>query len=170
MKLTIVKKESDLTELTHQLFDVKGTDTKARAKEIEASLLAANPHLAGLKNIPAGTPIVVPAIEVEARPKESAFTAPAIVQRVRAQLDGVHKSLEEMRARQVAELKQTQTILKKKDFKAAAGATAASRKRLAKIQSGATERLKELDQVKKSQQTGIDRLGKDLDDFIQRFL
>jgi hypothetical protein len=170
MKFTIVKGKSTLTELTHHLFDVKGAGAKAREKEIEASLLAANPHLADLKNIPAGTPIVVPAIEVEARLKESASTAPALIQQVRAQLDGVHKSLEEMRAREVAELKQTQAILKKKDFKAAAGKTAAARKRLTKVASDATGRLKELDQQKKSQQAGIDQLGKDLDDFIQRFL
>ena len=170
MKFTINKGTTDLTELTRQLFEINGPGAKARQKEIEASLLAANPHLAGLKDIPAGTPIVVPAIEVEARPKESASTAPALVQRVRAQLDGVHKSLEEMRARQVAELKQTQAILKKKDFIAAVGKTAARKKGMANIESGAADRLKELDQIKKSQQTGIDQLGKDLDDFIQRFL
>ncbi len=169
MKVTIVKDKSNLTELTHRLFEIKGAGAKAREKEIEVSLLAANPHLTDLKNIPAGTPIFVPAIEVEARPKESALAAPAIVQRVRAQLDGVHKSLEEMRAREVAQLKQTQAILKKKDFKAAAGKTAATRKRLTKIESDATGRLKELDQQKKSQQAGIDQLGKDLDDFIKRF-
>jgi hypothetical protein len=169
MKITIVQNKSTLTELTHQWFEVKGAGAKARAKEIEASLLAANPHLADLKNIPAGTPIVVPAIDVEARLKESASTAPALIQRVRAQLDGVHKSLEEMRASEVAGLKQTRAILKKKDFKAAAGKTAAVKKRLTKVESGATERLKKLEQLKKSQQTGIDQLGKDLDDFIQRF-
>jgi hypothetical protein len=170
MKFTVTKSARNLSELTHQLFEITGSGAKTREKEIEASLLAANPHLTDLKNIPAGTPIVVPAIEVEARPKESALTAPAIVQRVRAQLDGVHKSLEEMRTREVAQRKQTQTILKNKDFKAAAGKTAAAKKRLTKIGSDATGRLKELDQLKKSQQTGFEQLEKDLDDFIQRFL
>jgi hypothetical protein len=169
MKFTIVKDKSNLSELTHHLFEIKGSGAKAREKEIEASLLAANPHLADLKNIPEGTPIVVPEIDVEARVKDSASTAPTLIQQIRGQLDGVRKSLEEMRTRQVAELKQTKTILKKKDFKAAAGKTAATRKRLTKIESDATGRLKELDQQKKSQQAGIDQLGKDLDDFIKRF-
>jgi hypothetical protein len=169
MKFTIVKDKSNLADLTRHLFEIKGPGAKAREKKIEASLLAANPHLADLKNIPPGTPIVIPEIDVEARVKDSASTAPTLVQQIRGQLDGVRKSLEEIRAREVAELKQTKQILKTKDFKAAVGDTAAGKKKLAKIEGEAADRLKELDQLKKSQQTGIDQLGKDLDDFIKRF-
>jgi hypothetical protein len=170
MKFTIVQDTGSLTELTHRLFKIEGPGAKTRENEIEASLLAANPHLADLKDIPAGTPIVVPALDVEASPKEAASVAPALVQQVRAQLGGLLESLGKMQADEVAQLEQTQEILKKEDFIAAAGTTAASRKSLAEIESGATDRLKELDQLKKSQQTGIDQLGKNLDDFIQRFL
>lgn len=170
MKFTIVKEKSTLTELTYRLFEINGAGTKAREKEIEASLLAANPHLTDLKNIPAGTPIVVPATEVEACSKESALAAPAVVQQVKAQLGGLLKSLEEVHAREVAEIKETKKILKNQDFQAAVGKTAARKKGLANIESGAAARLKKLDQIKKSQQTGIDQLGKDLDSFIQRFL
>ena len=169
MKFTIAKEKSNLTELTRSLFEIKGPGAKAREKEIEASLLAANPHLTDLKSIPEGTPVVVPAIEVDARVKESASTAPVIVQHVREQLDAVRKSLEEMRAREVIELKQTKEILKSKEFKAAAGETSAAKKRLLKIESNAADRLKELDQLKKSQEKGINQLGNDLDTFIKRF-
>src|SRR5438128_2342682 len=123
MKFTIVKDKSNLTKLTHRLFEIKGPGAKAREKEIEASLLAANPHLADLKDIPEGTPIVVPSIDVEAPVKESASIALTFIQHVREQLDGLHKWLEEARTSEVAELKQTKEILKNKDFKKAAGET-----------------------------------------------
>lgn len=170
MKFTIVKENGTLSELTRRLFEIKGAGAKAREKEIEASLGAANPHLADWENIPAGTPIFVPAIEVEASPKESASVAPALVQQVGAQLDGLLKSLEKTQADEIAQLKQTQETLKSKDFKAAARETPALRKRLSKIDSAAAARLTELEQLRKSQQTGFRQLGKDLDDFIQRFL
>ncbi|HKP03823.1 MAG TPA: hypothetical protein VJU77_10755 [Chthoniobacterales bacterium] len=170
MKFTVTKGARSLSELTHQLFEIKGSGAKAREKEIEASLRAANPHLADLENIPAGIPIVVPALEVEATPKESASVAPAVVQQVRAQLGSLLKSLEEIRARQVAELKQTQKILKSKDFKAAVGEEAGGKERISQIKLASGNALQKLEEQRKSQQTGIDQLGKDLDDFIGRFL
>jgi hypothetical protein len=170
MKFTIVKNTSTLTELTRQLFATKGPGAKAREKQIEASLLAANPHLTDLEHISAGTPIVLPVIDVEARPKESASVAPALVQQVRAQLGGLLKSLEKTQADEIAQLEQTEEILKSKDFKAARGETPDPQKRLSKMDSAAAARLTEIEQLQKSQQTGIDQLGKDLDDFIGRFL
>jgi tail protein X len=169
MKFTIVKNKSNLTQLTHDVFEIKGSGAKAREKEIEASLLAANPHLADLKHIPEGTPIIIPEIAVEAQVKDSASTTPTLVQQIRGQLDGLRKSLEEIRAREVAELKQTRQILKTKDFKAAVGDKGTARTRLDKIDKEATDRLTALDQLKKSQEKGFNQLGKDLDNFITRF-
>ena len=169
MKITIVKNKSTLTELTRGLFEIKGAGAKGREKEIEASLRAANPHLADFESIPAGTPIVVPTLDVEAIPKGSASLAPTVVQQVRAQLDGLLKSLEKTQADEVSQLKQTQQTLGSNDFKAATRETPALRKRLTKIDSAAAARLTELERLRKSQQTGFKQLGKELDDFIQRF-
>jgi hypothetical protein len=169
MKFTVAKGARDITELAHHLFEIKGPGAKTREKEIEAALLAANPHLSDTGKIAQGTPIVVPSIDVETPIKESASAAPAVVKLVRNQLDGLRKSLEEGRTREIAQLTQTNKILKTKDFKAVAGKTAAAKKQLAQLTTGTGDRLKELNELKQNQNAGIDQLSGDLDAFITRF-
>lgn len=60
MKFAVSKGEANVAELTTRLFDIKGQGAAEATKRTEAALLAANPHLADLTKIPAGTIIVIP--------------------------------------------------------------------------------------------------------------
>lgn len=60
MKFAVSKGESNIAELTTRLFDIKGQGAAETTKRTEAALLAANPHLADLTKIPAGTIVVIP--------------------------------------------------------------------------------------------------------------
>jgi hypothetical protein len=60
MQFAVSKGEASVTELTKRLFDIKGQGAAETARRTEAALLAANPHLADLTKIPAGTLVVIP--------------------------------------------------------------------------------------------------------------
>jgi len=170
VRFTVAKGEGDLAQLTRRLFEIKGPGAKAREKEIQASLLAANPHLADLETIPEGTPIVLPATGIEAPIKESGSIAPTVLQLVKNQLGTLSKLLEEVRAGEVADLKEAQKILKSKNFGTEARQTAEGAKQLTEIATEASNRLNQLEEVKKPQEEAMNRLQTDLETFIGRFL
>ena len=60
MKFAVSKGETELSELTARIFDIKGRGAAEAAKKAEAALLKANPHIADLTKIPEGTLIVIP--------------------------------------------------------------------------------------------------------------
>jgi hypothetical protein len=60
MKFAVSKGESDVADITTRLFDIKGKGAAEKAKRTQAALLAANPHLSDLTNVPAGTIIMIP--------------------------------------------------------------------------------------------------------------
>jgi hypothetical protein len=59
MQFAVSKGEKDLSELVSRLFGIKGRSSAA-AKNAEAALLKANPHLTQISKIPEGTLIVIP--------------------------------------------------------------------------------------------------------------
>jgi hypothetical protein len=60
MRFAVSKGETNVSELTTRLFDIKGQGAAETAKRTEAALLAANPHLTNLTKVPAGTLIMIP--------------------------------------------------------------------------------------------------------------
>jgi len=60
MQFAVSKGEANVAELTRRLFDIKGQGAAETTRRTEAALLAANPHLADLTKIPAGTIVVIP--------------------------------------------------------------------------------------------------------------
>ena len=60
MNFAVSKGEASVAELTKRLFDIKGQGAAETMRQTEAALLAANPHLADLKKIPAGTIVIIP--------------------------------------------------------------------------------------------------------------
>jgi hypothetical protein len=169
MKITTYNGERNLTELAHRLFEIKGAGAKARTQEIGAALLAANPHLSDLKQVPEGTPIVIPSLEVKAIPKESHSTAAILIRQIREQLDGLGKSLNDSVKQRAKDIATTKKVMKDPDFKKLIKSTPGTAERLKQIAADATGELKKLDQLKENQEKGMSQLGKDLDTFIKRF-
>lgn len=73
MQFAVSKGEASVAELAARLFDIKGQGAAETMRRTEAALLAANPHLAGLKKIPAGTIVMIPDL-----PGSPAVRAPQI--------------------------------------------------------------------------------------------
>jgi hypothetical protein len=169
MKITTYNGERNLTDLAHRLFEIKGAGAKTRTQEIEAALLAANPHLSDLKQVAEGTPIVIPSFEVEATPKESGSTAATLIRQIREQLDGLGKSLNDSVKQRAKELAATKEIMKDRDFKRLIKSTPGTAERLKQIAGNASDELEKLDQLKENQEKGMSQLEKDLDTFIKRF-
>jgi phage tail protein X len=77
MWFAVTKGEQKLSELAARLYRIEAPNARAKAKAAADALLEANPHLEELKQLPAGTEIVVPEVPdlevtAEARPAETA--------------------------------------------------------------------------------------------------
>src|SRR5215216_3589445 len=60
MKFVTIKSETSLADLSREVFEIKGAKAAATSKNAQAALREANPHLADLKKVPAGTLVIVP--------------------------------------------------------------------------------------------------------------
>lgn len=60
MKYAVSKGETEISELTGRLFEIKGRGAAATSQQVEAALIKANPHLSDLTKVKPGTLIVIP--------------------------------------------------------------------------------------------------------------
>jgi hypothetical protein len=60
MQVTRIQNEKSVSEIVARVYGIKSDDSRAAAAE--KALLAANPHLKDPRNLPTGTPVVVPEI------------------------------------------------------------------------------------------------------------
>ena len=145
MKFAVSKGETSLTDLTSRLFDIKGQGSAATAKRSEAALLAANPQLADLSRVPAGTLIVIPDLP-DSPPVKAAQTA-GIGAELGDQLKAALKELSDAIGRSAESDDQavaaTNELLKNRELKDFAAQSPAFGEQLAKITGAAKDQLKE---------------------------
>ena len=145
MKFAVSKGETNLADLTSRLFDIKGQGAAATAKRSEAALLAANPQLADLSRVPAGTLIVIP--ELPDIPPVRTAQAAGIGAELGAQLTAALKELSEAIARSAASDDQaaatTNELLKNRELKDFAARSPGFGEQLAKITEAAKGQVKE---------------------------
>ena len=145
MKFAVSKGETSLTDLTSRLFDIKGQGAAATAKRSEAALLAANPQLADLSRVPAGTLIVIPELP-DNPPVKTAQTA-GIGAEVGDQLTAALKELSEAIGRSAESDDQavaaTNELLKNRELKDFAAQSPGFGEQLAKITEAAKGQVKE---------------------------
>lgn len=60
MKYAVAKGETEISELTARIFEIKGKGAAAVSRQAEEALLKANPHLTDLAKVKPGTLIVIP--------------------------------------------------------------------------------------------------------------
>jgi len=169
MRVATFQGERNLTDLVDRLFEIKGPKAKETAKEAQAALLEANPHLHDLKKVPEGAVILVPDV-TGAAPVETLSSlqsgAEELADGVRRALVAVRTALTAAASAQAAEMRDTLEFLKSKEVKALIKADPAVQTRLTRVASESTARLKEAEALKAVHQQAAADLQKDLADML----
>jgi hypothetical protein len=167
MKLTNIQQDEDLAKVAARLFRGASRDAQAQARR---KLEEANPHLAGVKRPPVGTPVVVPEI-----PRAASGAAAAesdivglLLAGARQQLGGLRETIGPRLARQTEELKRTIEFAGSPEVVRLGEKFPELRRRLPAIAQAARERMAEVDKLNAVQAQGLAELESDLDAFLGR--
>lgn len=170
MRIASTEGERKLSDLAGRVFQLKGARAAERAKEAEAALLEANPHLRNLSKLPAGTLLIVP----EVAGVKASGEAPAVGQAARdltgalkASLDGVEAVLEKAAVRQTESAAGQIKILRSREVKALAETDADVRKRVEAATRAAEEERAGAKELRKVQTDALTQLREDLEAFLE---
>jgi hypothetical protein len=164
MKFVTVKNETSLADLTREVFEIKGAKAATAAKSAHAALREANPHIADLKKLPAGTLVVVPDLPgIKATPAQSPGGAsPELVRHLKRVLSGAKAVVEKSAAAQSEDAEASVSLAKDHELAALARKTPELKDRLSQIVEQAKTQSKQVAEDKKSQIQGLAQLEKDL--------
>ena len=167
MKLVTAKSETNLADLTRRVFDITGPKAAAVAKQAEAALLQANPHLRGVAKVPAGTMIVVPEVPgaISAGPQLAMPIGPEIIAHLKRALAGATAAGERSVANEVQDTDNTSALVKSRELKDLAKKAPDLQKRLAQLADQTKNRVKDIEARKTAQAQGLAQLDKDLGEF-----
>lgn len=163
MKFTISKGEKTVSELARRIFNLTGPGSKARTREAEAALLAANPQLAALSDLPDGAAVIIPIV-----PGESLATgndvhvlgleAPGLV---RNQLRSLREVLNASAGNETESLKASiKTVDRLR------GSSSTPEELIDRIEEAAKRRLHDLSTAIPKYKEGFEQLEGDLDSFL----
>jgi hypothetical protein len=163
MKFTTIKSETSLADLTHHVFDIKGSKSAA-AKGAQAMLREANPHLGDLTKLPAGTLVIVPDVPgVKASASQSLTgVSPAIVAQLKQVLADAEAVLEGSVTSAAREIETSASLVKIRDLVALAKQTPELQQLLPQIAEQAKVQFKQVEATKTDQIQGLAQLEKDL--------
>lgn len=145
MKFAVSKGETELSELTARLFDIKGRGAAATAKSAEAALLKANPHITDLSKIPEGTLIVIPDLpdNPPVRAPQTAGIGPELGERLKLALKELAGTIDRSASSEEAAVAATNEALKNRELKDFATQLPEAREQLAKVAESVKNQMKE---------------------------
>ncbi len=169
MRYVTAQSKTTLSDLTRRLFEIQGPQAAERAKQAEAALEQANPHLRDLTQVPAGTLILVPDVPgvSSTAPQAAPLISPQLATLLTQALAEAKAVLEQSLASQTQEVENTVALTKKRELKEAVKQAVDLNKRLAQITNQAKARIKEVQTIKKAQIQGLAQLRQDLDELIK---
>ena len=164
MKFITTKNETSLADLSREVFEIKGAKAARAAKSAHAALRDANPHLADLKNLPAGTLVLVPDLPgIKEAPAQSVGNVSGeMLKHLKQALAGAKTMIEKSAASQLESADATVSLSKDRELAALAKQTPELKERLARIVEQAKAQAKEVADNKKAQIQAIGQLEKDL--------
>ena len=168
MRFTSVEGQPLVSELVDKLFDVPARRASPLRKAAEQALRDANPQLANLRKVPAGTPILVP--EVPGIPAIREDRPPAtpwddLVKDLTTTLSTAHESVESSLRREEEAYEQTTALLGSRELRAAAREDAKLQAQIEEISAAAKTRLEESKTRAAEQIQGLAALAEDLKEF-----
>ena len=168
MRFASFEGQPTVSELVDRLFDVPSRRASPLRKAAEQALRDANPQLAHLRKVPAGTPILVP--EVPGVPVIREDRPPAtpwedLIKDLPKSLVTAHESVETSLRREQEAFERTTALLGSRELRAAAGEDATLQEQIEQVAAAATTRLEERKARAEAQTEGLAALAKDLEEF-----
>ena len=164
MKFVTIKTETSLADLTRDVFEIKGAKAASAAKNAQAALREANPHIADLKKVPSGTLVVVPDMPgIKTAPAQSmGGVSVEMIRQLKSALTAAKAVIEKFAAAQAEDAEESASLAKNRDLVALAKQTPELKQRLLQIAEQAKTQAKEIADDKKAQIQAIGQLEKDL--------
>ena len=164
MKFVTIKSETSLADLSREVFEIKGAKAAAAAKRAQAALREANPHLADVKEVPAGTLVIVPDVPgTKEAPAQSVGDVSAeMISRLKSALAAAKKVIEESAESQLQDAEATLSLAKDAELGRLAKQTPELKERMARVIEQAKTQSKQVAEDKKSQLEAVRQLEKDL--------
>jgi Phage Tail Protein X len=164
MKFVTIKSETNLADLSREVFEIKGAKAAAAAKRAQAALREANPHLADVKKVPAGTLVIVPDVPgTKEAPAQSVGDVSAeMISRLRSALAAAKKVIEESADSQLRDAEATLYLAKDRELSRLAKQTPELKERMVRVIEEAKKQSSEVAEDKKAQIQGLAQLEKDL--------
>jgi len=167
MKFVTIKSETSLADLSREVFEIKGAKAAATAKRAQAALREANPHLADVKKVPAGTLVIVPDVPgTKEAPAQSVGDVSAeMINRLRSALAAAKKMIEGSADSQLQDAEATLSLAKDRELSRLASQTPELKDRLSQIVEHAKKQSSQVAEDKKVQIQALAQLEKDLANF-----
>ena len=164
MKFVTIKTETNLADLTRDVFEIKGAKAASAAKNAQAALREANPHIADLKKVPSGTLVVVPDVPgIKAAPTQSLGDVNVeMIRQLKNALAAAKSVIEKSAAAQVEDAEASASLARNRDLLALAKQSPDLRQRLSQIAERAKTLAKEVADDKNAQMQALGQLEKDL--------
>lgn len=164
MKFVTIKSETNLADLSREVFEIKGAKAASAAKRAQAALREANPHLADVKKVPAGTLVIVPDVPgTKEAPAQSVGDVSAeMISRLRSALAAAKKVIEESADSQLQDAEATLSLAKDRELSRLAKQTPELKERMVRVIEEAKKQSSEVAEDKKAQIQGLAQLEKDL--------
>jgi Phage Tail Protein X len=160
MKFAISNQEKDLTELATRVFNIKGRNAVEMTEKAGVALLKANPHLADLSNLPAGTLIVIPDFPDRPPLKDSrvAGNVSEIHQQLKVAINELDDVLRRSRESEEQGASLITATLKNRELEDFAKRSPEFKARLKQIAEAAKDSLKEADAGSVAEKAALDQL------------
>jgi hypothetical protein len=164
MKFVTIKSETSLADLSREVFEIKGAKAAAAAKRAQAALREANPHLADVNKVPAGTLVIVPDVPgTKEAPAQSVGDVSAeMITRLRSALAAAKKMIEESAESQLQDAEATLSLAKDAELGRLAKQTPELKERMSRMIEQAKTQSKQVAEDKKTQLEAVKQLEKDL--------
>jgi ElaB/YqjD/DUF883 family membrane-anchored ribosome-binding protein len=171
MRFASFEGQPSVSELVDRIFDVPARRTSPLRKAAEQALRDANPQLANLRKVPAGTPILVP--EVPGVPVIGEDRPPAtpwddLLKDLTKTLATTRDSVESSLRREEEAFEQTTALLASREVRAAGRQDAELQAQIEEIAAAAKTRLEESKTRVEEQIQGLAALTEDLEELRGR--
>lgn len=167
---TTTGREKTVAELAHRLYGV--AESSAEGREAAKALKAANPELRRIADLPRGTVIEVPAIDLEPRTPLLDFPELAgsvVVEGARDDLDDLRESLDALATGRVDDAVRSQRRLNSKAVKRAARRDDAFAEHVDRMAAEIQDELDESRAWRDEQRRAMTLLAEDLDELSALF-
>jgi len=160
MNFVLTKKKTNLPDLVHEVFEIKGGKAAA-TKAAQCALQKANPSIANLKKLPAGTLVVVPALAgttTTASTQSVGKVNTEMIQDLKNALAAAKAVAEESSAAQIANAERSASLAKSSEVVALAKQTPELKERLSEIIEKAQTQAKQAAAEKTAQIQALSQL------------